>query len=245
MGIPLTLRTLKATVWTRTGLSQSELDEAVVDSCIQGALVEFSNVRSKTSYGTMAIQAGVDIYPLPDGIQDLLQFYYANPTIILNDFSFEDILLSSMQGSLANINFGGDIFENPSLTHIWFSKMKEFQDNIAEPTWEVLDGTNEGDGLDKIRLFRVPQSDGLAYYQGSGDWELEEVIASDSETFLKAVLWKVAEARAMKIAVAAEYREYGGIQMVPAFAFWNNKAKQFQDEFYDNVGFYRSPLVVG
>jgi hypothetical protein len=245
MGIPLTLRTLKATVWTRTGLSQSELDEAVVDSCIQGGLVEYSNVRSKTSYGTMAIQAGVDIYTLPDGIQDLLQFYYGTNTTILNNFSFEDILLSSMQGSLANINFGGDIFENPSLTHIWFSKMKEFQDNLAQPTWEILDGTNEGDGQDKIRLFRVPDTDGIAYYQGSGDWELEEVIAGDSETFLRAVMWKICEARAMKIAVAAEYREYGGIQMVPAFAFWQKKADQFQEEFFNNVSFYRVPLIVG
>jgi hypothetical protein len=245
MGTPLTTRTLKATVWARTGLSRAELEETVVDSCIQGALVEFSNVRTKTSYGTMNITAGVDIYPLPDGIQDLLQFYYASPTIILNNFSFEDILLSSMQGSLANINFGGDIFENPSLTHIWFSKMKEFQDNIGQPTWEVLDGTNEGDGQDKIRLFRVPETDGIAYYQGSGDWELEEIIPGDTETFLKAVLWKVAEARAMKIAVAAEYREYGGIQMVPAFDFWNKKAKEYQESFYDNVGFYRGSMVVG
>lgn len=245
MGTPLTPRTIKDSVWKRTGLAQSELDEGVIDDSITAALTEFSNVRPKTAYGQMNLTAGISIYPMPDGVEDLLQFYYGTQTTILNNFSFEDILLSSVQGSLANINFGGDIFENPSLTHIWFQKMKEFQNNVSAPGWEVLDGANEGDGLDKIRLYRVPEQDGVAYYSGSGDWELDEVVKEDTETFMKAVMWKVAEARAMRLAVAVSLREYGGITLSPAFDFWQKKANQFQEEFYDNVGFHRGVMVVG
>lgn len=245
MGTPLTPRTIKDSIWKRTGLSQSELPEEVINESIDAALREFSNERPKVTYGQLNILAGVDIYAMPDGITDLLQFYYGSQTTILNNFSFEDILLSSMQGSLANINFGGDIFENPSLTHIFFSKMKELQNNLSQATWEVLNGNSETDGNDKIRLFRTPQADGIAYYEGSGDWELPEITSSDTEIFIKAVMWKVAEGRAMKLAVAADYYEYGGIRMVPAFAFWQKKAEQYRDEYFLDIGFHRGVFIVG
>lgn len=245
MGIPLTKRSITADVWTRTGLNSTELGEDVIHSAIDAAMTEFSNVRPKDVYGTMNVLAGVDIYDMPAGVDELNNLYYGTETTILNNFSFEDILLSSMQGTLANINFGGDIFENPVLTRIWFSKMRQFQDNMATPTWTVLQGANTDDGADKIRLFRVPDEDGTAYYEGTGFWVLEEIVKEDVEIFKKAVLWKTCESRAMKLAVAADYYEYGGIRLVPATPFWQKKSEQYREEFFADVGFGRGTLVIG
>lgn len=241
----LSNRTITADVWDRTGCNERELPERIILSGIKAAMREFTAYRSKDVYGTLDILAGQDIYDMPDGIEVLQDLYYGTQTTILNNFSFEDILISSMQGSLSNISFGGDIFENPVLTRIWFSKMKQLQDNIAAPTWVVLDGANQDDGMDKIRLFSVPDVDGSAFYQGTGIWTLEEITPSDVETFMKAVMWKVCENRAMKMAVASDYYEYGGVRIVPATDFWQKKSVQYQSEFMDNVGAGRGSLVVG
>lgn len=243
----LTKRTVRDKVTKRTGLSATELPEPVIDEAIDSALVEFSNHRGRTLFGTMPIQAGVIDYAFPTAgsppttlLTDVTDFFYSNSETFIGDFSFEDLLLMSIQGGMFSINFGGNIFENPSLVTIWYTKLCAFRDSIGLPTWSIIQGNPM-----LIRLGETPTQDGTAYFQGRGPWPLELILPSDEEAFMKCVMWKVAEGRVMKISVVDDYYEYGGIRIRPATDFWNKKQAEYKEAFLRDVGFYRGVISIG
>ncbi len=194
----------------------------------------------------MMIQKDVTDYPFPvagsppqSQIDTLSDFFYA-PETILGNISFEEQVLASIQGNIINLDFGGNIFENPSLVNIWFSKMKEFRENVGLPSWRVLEGNPN-----MIRLGTNPKQNGTAYWEGTGPWTIEKILSNDEEVFMKCVLWKVADGRVMRISVVDDYYEYGGIRIRPATDFWKKKAEEFKEDFLKDVGFYRGVIAVG
>lgn len=243
----LTKRTVLDKVWKRTGLSTTEMTEPVISEAIDAALTEFSKHRERTLYGTMPIYNGVTDYVFPSAgsppttlLDDVTDFFYSNAETFIGDFSFEDLLLMSIQGGMFSINFGGNIFENPSLVTVWYTKLCAFRDTIGLPAWSIVQGNPM-----IIRLGETPTQDGTAYFQGRGPWTLDLILPSDEETFMKCVMWKVAEARVMKISVVDDYYEYGGIRIRPATDFWNKKQQEYRELFLQDVGFYRGVISIG
>lgn len=243
----LSYRTVRDKVLKRTGLSNTELEEPVIDEAIQSALIEFSNHRENVLFGTMPILTGVTDYPFPSAgsppttlLTDITDFFYSNSETFIGDFSFEDLLLISIQGGMFSINFGGNIFENPSLARIWYTKLSEFRDSIGLPTWTTLTGNPQ-----VIRLGETPTQDSTAYFQGRGPWLLSNILSTDEEAFIKCVMWKVADGRVMKISVVDDYYEYGGIRIRPATDFWNKKSAEFKEAFLQDVGYYRGIIQIG
>jgi hypothetical protein len=243
----LTKRTVRDKVWKRTGLSESELTQPVIEEAIDSAMIEFSKHRERILSGTMPIQSGVVDYAFPTAgspptvlLDDVTDFFYSNSETFIGDFSFEDLLLMSIQGGMFSINFGGNIFENPSLVNIWYTKLAAFRDTIGLPDWSIVQGNPM-----TIRLGTTPTQDGTAYFQGRGQWTLDLILPSDEEVFMKAVMWKVAEGRVMKISVVDDYYEYGGIRIRPATDFWDKKEKEYKEDFLKDVGFYRGVIAIG
>lgn len=225
----------------RLALSDKEIPPPDMDECIRDALLEYSRHRTNRVFGTIAIDAQVIDYPYPDGLEELIDFYYA-PDTILGNISFEEEVLMAIQGNIINIDFGGNIFENPTLVTIWFSKMKEFRENIGLPPWRVMENPVSGP---TIRLGQIPEEDGIAYYEGKGPWTIAQIYPKDMETFLKACLWKAAEWRANKISVLESYSEGNGIQVRPASKYWSDRADKYKNEFLTDVGYFRAVIQVG
>lgn len=189
----------------------------------------------------MDVEAQVTDYAFPAGLEELSEFFYA-PQTILGNLSFEEEVLTAIQGNVINIDFGGNVFENPTLVTIWFSKMKAFRESIGLPSWRVLEDPVNGP---TIRLGSIPSIEGTAYYEGKGPWLLNQIYSKDVECFYKACLWKAAEWRSNNLAVVTEYYEYGGVRIQPAFARWDQRAAKYKEEFLLDVGYYRGAITVG
>jgi hypothetical protein len=237
----LTQATVVDKVRKRLGLSETDLQQPVLEEAINAALVEFSRHRTNTVTGIMPILYQGSDYLFPSDVQEITDFFYA-PQTILGNLSFEDEVLTAIQGNVINIDFGGNIFENPTLVTIWFSKMKAFRESIGLPAWRVMDDPVAGP---MIRLGTIPSQDGTAYYEGKGPWTLGKIYTKDYEAFQKCVMWKTAESRANVLAVAKDYYEYGGVRVQPAFEYWDKRAKDYKEEFLHDVGFYRGIMSVG
>lgn len=242
----LTARTIRDKVWKRMGLSSAELTEPTLDEALSAALTEYSRHRPKVVFGTLPILNGVSDYNFPTAgsppvaVIDTLNEFYYSPQTILGNLTFEEELLMAIQGNIINLDFGGNIFENPTLVTIWFSKLKEFRAALGEPSWRVLEGNPN-----IIRLGSVPTQDGTAYFEGYGPWLVSQILPNDEEVFMKCVLWKAAEGRVMRISVVDDYYEYGGIRIRPATDFWQKKCLEFKEQFLQDVGYYRGVISVG
>jgi hypothetical protein len=223
------------------GLEPQELPQPVLDEAISSALIEFGKHRTNTVHNLMPITAQTIDYPFPSDVEEITDVFYA-PTSILGNMSFEEEVLMAIQGNVINIDFGGNIFENPSLVSIWFSKMNSFRENLGLPGWRVLDDPVNGR---MIRLGDIPSNAGTAYYEGKGPWTINKIYATDQEAFQKACMWKTAEWRANRLAVAKDYYEYGGVRVEPAFEYWNKRATDYKEEFLRDVGFYRGIMQIG
>jgi hypothetical protein len=248
----ISTQTVKTDIWERTGLTPAEMPEQVLDSGIKAALTEFSKHRTRKLFGQLNIIMNQTEYPfptialaqwtglgIPDNVSDISDFYYA-PETILGNLSFEETILTSIQGNIINLDFGGNIFDNPSLVYIWFEKLREFRDTIGIPPWRVIDGNPK-----ILQLQQTPNENGVSYWEGKATWLIGDILPEDFEAFTKCSLWKAAEARAMKLAVAKEYREGTGIMAQPAFEFWQTKAKEFKADFLADVGHGRGLFSIG
>lgn len=247
--MPLSARTMKDKVWKRTGLSMTELLEPVIEEAISAALTEFSIYAPNTIFGYMPIFKDVTDYAFPlvgsppqNLLNDISDFFYGGTDIVLGNFSVEDLMLMNFQGqgSLFSAGFGGNVFNNPSLIKIWFTKLSAFRDSIGLFPWSVIDGANS-----IIRLGRNPSSDGTAYFQGNASWTIDQIDPLSEEIFMKCLMWKVAEGRAMKLAVVDDYYEYGGIRIRPAFDFWQKKSAEYKEQFYSDIGSERGVIQIG
>lgn len=249
--------TAKAAITNRTGLSCTALGgDGVLNTALNSALAEFSKYKSMVLYGFFNVLNNQTEYTFPSnpprtdptqpgfpanlvGIRDI---FYSPQSLLGNNLSFEDMLLQSVQGNIISLDFGGNIFENPSLVQIWFTKLKSFRDTIGTPDYRVLDTSP----YKTIQLLDPPEQDVTGYWEGYGSWALSDIQPIDYETFYKAYLWKIAEIRSMNLAVAKQYSEgSSGAQVQPAFDFWNTKAKDFKQEFLGDVGQGRGIIAVG
>lgn len=250
-------KTAQAAVLDRTGLTCKDFGgDTVFNTAIASALAEFSKRKLRIIYGTFNVVSGVTEYLFPSatppvnpsdpgfpanciGITDL---FYSPQSLLGNNLSFEDMLLQTVQGTVVTLDFGGNIFESPSLVRIWFEKLREFRDTIGTPDWRIIETSPKK----TIQLLDPPEQATLGYWEGYASWTLDDIQSDDFETFYKALLWKLCETRAMKLAVAVSYTEGpGGAQVQPAFKFWNDKAAQFKKEFFDDVGEGRGIISVG
>jgi hypothetical protein len=237
---PLTQVTVEDKVRKRLGLPEAELPTPNLDEAFEAALVEFSKHRPNRTFGTLPITAQVIDYPFPSPLEEILDFFYA-PQTILGNLSFEEEVLVAIQGNVINIDFGGNIFENPTLVTVWFQKMKDFRENIGLPPWRVLEDPINGMTL---RLGQIPSEDGTAYWEGKIPWTLAQIFPKDYECFEKACLWKASEWRANRLAVVKSYSD-AGIRTEPATDYWEKRAANYKQEFLMDVGYYRGSLAVG
>lgn len=253
----LSLQTVKSTVEDRTGLSCSDFGgETALQTAVISATSEFSKRKSGTLYGFFNVLQNVTEYPFPSNplpsgptapgfpanLVMITDVYFSPQSMLGNNLSFEDMLLQSIQGNVVVLDFGGNIFENPSLVQIWFQKLRDFRDTIGTPDWRIIDTSP----VKTLQLLDAPDQNSTGYWEGRRSWLLSDIQPVDYEAFYKAVLWKLAQSRAMRLAVAKQYSEgSGGPQVQPAFDFWNEMAKQFKQEFFDEVGEGRGIITIG
>lgn len=246
-------------VRNRTGLTPDDVPDDLILDCSLSALDELSINAPKKVFGFLPTAANVQDYDLPDGTN------YQNFTLPWNNQTYsspkvksiKDVLFSSGVTStypffdkdfpitvvqdLFNVQFGGNVFESPSLARVLFQKLKGFTRTFGAG-FEVIENT--------LRLFPTPTSDGIACYLGTAAWEKDSngkilIDDGDNEPYLKAVLWKVAECRAMALAVVESISEAGGNSMRPAHKFWNDKAAEWQNAFLCDIGAVGMPIGIG
>src|ERR1700759_2900155 len=131
----LNLQLVKQNIEGRTGLSCGDFGgDAAFNASVTSAVAEFSKYKKRELYGFFQVQRNVTNYSIPsnpapvnpgdygfpDNFRYVRDVYYSPQSIIGNNLSFEDMLIQTFQGSVVTLDFGGNIFENPSLVAIWF-----------------------------------------------------------------------------------------------------------------------------
>jgi hypothetical protein len=245
--MPLATSTITNALKDRTGIGCSGLSDDAIALVIKSGLAEYSKYRQRSASGSFHYQAGVTNYLFPNepdfpaNLVNITDVFYASQTAIDADFSFEDLFLESVQGDYVTLDFGGNIFENPSLVRIFFQKLREFRSNVGMGDWDIFPTSPKK----TLRLLASPKNDGVGYWEGSLSWTQSDIPEADFEIFYKACLWKLAEVRAMSLAVAKSYKEGSNILVEPAFDFWNTKAKDFREQFLQDVGAFGGIISVG
>jgi hypothetical protein len=255
MSLSLTL--IRSRTRNRTGLLDSDLADAIIDDAINIALVEFSKAKPPEVYGIMPLVADQQDYAYPDGtlyqnfvgpnnvtmsapaVTRVKELLFSSGITTTYPFFDKDFPITVVQ-DLFNVQFGGNVFEGPSLARVLFQKLESFREGFGA-TFKNLNGNPK-----KLRLIPTPTDNGFAAYYGYFKWtDVTQIYDEDQEAFLKAVLWKVAEARAMSLAVVENLSEAGGVKFTPAHKFWNDKACDWRDDFLGDVGANAIPLGIG
>lgn len=237
-------------VRNRTGLTPNDVPDDLIQDAAESALTELSFNAPLEVFGFFPTIAGVQDYQFPDGtlyqgvtlpwtntpyntpkvtsVRDV--FFDPGGTSGLYPFFDGDLPVYLFQDSF-NTQFGGNFWESPSLGRVLFTKIQAFR-NSYSPQASIILGKQK-----LIRLVPTPTQASVAAFWGTGPYEsIEDIDDSDTEAYLKAVLWKVAEARAMQLAVVDTLGEAGGALMRPAHAFWAKRADKYEQDFLDDIG---------
>ena len=255
----LSQETILTRVRNRTGLSPNDRSDAVIQDDALAALVEYSKFKPAEVYGLLPTLSGVQDYNLPDGktnyqnwilpdgvteystpaVNNIRDLLYSSGITATYPFFDKDFPLTVVQ-DLFNVQFGGNVFESPSLARVLFDKLQQFRD-VFGVDFQVIQGTTKF-----LRIFPSPTQDGIAAFYGTARWtDLSTLPAEDEEAFVKAVLWKTAEGRAGQLAVMKQMSQSGGMNFQPAFDYWDKKSQCWKDEFLGDIGASAMPIVVG
>jgi hypothetical protein len=226
-------------VRSRTQLSIADFPDEDIQSACDAALTEFSRQKGKSVYGVINVQQDVDVYPYPTGISKLKEVLYDASVLAGFGLAFAADFPIQLLQNLNVERFGGNVFENPSLSKVFFEKLKNFQESFGTSFQELNTVPKT------FRLTPAPQVAGQAYYEGRAKWALVEIYEEDEEVFMKAVLWKVAESRANQISVMQQMSQAGGISFQPANKFWQDQAEKYRKSFELEVGGLAGGVFLG
>ncbi len=229
-------------VRARLGLSVQDMANSVIESAIEDGLRSYSRQKAVDIFGTLPLQADRQDYFIRDlvpfdgsdpeeSVSEVRLLLYSPGTLLYDAISFDAELQKVVDADLLRSQFGGNVFDNPSLGRIYFTKLKEYRARF-DINFEEF-STSQGK---IIRLMRVPVSGSVAYWQGRGYWTIEEITDLDQEVFLLAVLAECAQARANQLAVMKSYSENAGVSMSPAFDYWNALADKYRLQFGAQFG---------
>jgi hypothetical protein len=235
----------------RLALKDGDFTPERITSCTEDALREYSRYKTLDIYGTLALQANRQDYPLSElkpfdqsdpteTVADVRLVLYSPGTLLYDAISFDAELQKVVDSDLLRTQFGGSIFDNPSLGVVYFQKLTQYRDRF-DVQFQQLETPNGK----ILRLTRVPVSEGPAYWQGRSYWTLDKIEDLNQETFLKFVLAECAQSRANELAVMNSYSEGGGISMSPAFKYWNDKAEEYRKQAQGTTGAYAGVFLVG
>lgn len=234
-----------ARVRNRTGLLSTDISDAIIIDAIDSAIKEFQKAKPLFSFGTFGTNANQQDYPLPSNqgsppitIYDIKDMYFT--TGISSTFPFFDADFPiTVIHDLFNVQFGGNVFESPSLGTVLFEKLKTFRKQFGV-TWEVIRGNPA-----IIRVYQTPIEDSIAAYLGYTCRTLANIEEQDEEIFIKGVMWKTAEARLGNMSVMKEIQQAGGVRMQPAIDAWEKLADRWKGEFLGESGALAGGISIG
>lgn len=235
-------------VRNRTGLSTTDLADAIIIDGIDSALKEMDAAKPLLVFGTFPTFASQQDYALPSAtsgsppasvsVYDIKDLFFTQGISATFPFFDADFPITVIH-DLFNVQFGGNVFESPSLGRVLFQKLKVFRSQFGT-TWEVIRGNPAF-----IRLYQVPVEASTVAYLGKVFRTKENIEVENEELFIKAVLWKSAECRLGSLAVTKSITQTGGVSFQPAIEAWEKLADRWKGEFLGQSGAFAGGLSIG